>query len=148
VANGNYLNTSSRHNVSTSYPFPLDFSTAPPYESHTMTGKERRYLRALAHRLSPVVIVGQRGLTDAVVRQVDGALNDHELIKVRLGSECRLGRDELGAALAERTGAELAGEVGRVLILYRPHPERPTIVLPDAAHEKPARNAACHSTSG
>ena len=53
-----------------------------------MNGKDRRYLRGLAHGLSPVVIVGQRGLSDAVVRQVDGALTDHELIKVRLGGEC------------------------------------------------------------
>jgi RNA-binding protein len=97
-----------------------------------MTGKERRHLRALAHPLSPVVILGQRGLTDAVVRQVDGALTDHELIKVRLGSECPLGKDEAAGALAERTGADVAGMVGRVLILYRPHPEKPRIVLPKA----------------
>ena len=95
-----------------------------------MTGKERRHLRALAHRLSPVVIVGQRGLTDAVMRQVDGALTDHELIKVRLGGECPVGKDEAAGALAERTGADVAGTVGRVLILYRPHPEKPRIVLP------------------
>jgi RNA-binding protein len=95
-----------------------------------MTGKERRYLRALAHRLSPVVIVGQRGLSDALVRQVDGALIDHELIKVRLGSECPLVMAEVGAALSDRTGAQLAGSIGRVVILYRPHPEHPRIVLP------------------
>jgi RNA-binding protein len=114
------------------YPFPLDFSTAPPYDSRTMTGKERRYLRGLAHRLSPVVTVGQRGPNDAVVRQVDGALTDHELIKVRVGNECPADRSEVGATLTERTRCELAGTVGRVLILYRPHPERPRIVLPGA----------------
>jgi RNA-binding protein len=98
-----------------------------------MTGKDRRYLRALAHRMSPVVIVGQRGLSEAVMRQVDQALVDHELIKIRLGSECPIGRDDAARALAERTGGTLAGMVGRVLILYRPHPERPRIVLPAAA---------------
>ena len=98
-----------------------------------MTGKERRYLRALAHRLSPVVIIGQRGLSDGVVRQIDGALTDHELIKVRLGSECPIGRAEAGTALIDRTGSELAGAIGRVLILYRPHPDRPKIVLPGSA---------------
>lgn len=98
-----------------------------------MTGKERRHLRALAHRLSPVVIIGQRGLSDGVVRQVDAALIDHELIKVRVGSECPADRDEVGAALADHTGCEVAGAVGRVVILYRPHPERPKIVLPVAA---------------
>lgn len=95
-----------------------------------MNGKDRRYLRGLAHGLSPVVIVGQRGLTDAVVRQVDVALTDHELIKVRLGGECPAGRDEAGEFLVARTGAALAGQIGRVLILYRPHPERPRIALP------------------
>jgi RNA-binding protein len=97
-----------------------------------MTGKDRRYLRALAHRLSPVVIVGQRGLSDSVLRQIDGALTDHELIKVRLGSECPIGRDEAGAALTERTRSEMAGAIGRVLILYRRHPEQAKIVLPGA----------------
>lgn len=97
-----------------------------------MTGKERRHLRALAHRLSPVVIIGQRGIGDGVVRQVDGALTDHELIKVRLGSECPVGRDEAAGALAQRTGAEVAGTIGRVIILYRPHPEHPRIALPAA----------------
>lgn len=95
-----------------------------------MNGKDRRHLRGLAHSLNPVVIIGQRGLTDAVVRQVDGALTDHELIKVRLGGECPVHRDEAGEQLAQRTGAELAGHIGRVLILYRPHPQKPRIVLP------------------
>ena len=95
-----------------------------------MNGKDRRYLRGLAHGLNPVVLVGQRGLTDAVVKQVDGALTDHELIKVRLGGECPIDRDEAGETLAMRTGAELAGHIGRVLILYRPHPEKPRIALP------------------
>src|SRR5262249_40091084 len=101
-----------------------------------MTGKERRQLRALAHRLSPVVIVGQRGLSDAVVRQVDGALTDHELIKIRLGNECPTDRDEVAGTLAERTGADVAGTVGRVVILYRAHPERPRIVLGPAGSER------------
>jgi RNA-binding protein len=95
-----------------------------------MKGKDRRYLRALAHALNPVVIVGQRGLSDAVLRQVDAALTDHELIKVRLGGECPTGRDEAAETLAMRTGAEVAGHIGRVLILYRAHPETPRIVLP------------------
>jgi RNA-binding protein len=98
-----------------------------------MTGKERRYLRGLAHGLSPVVIIGQRGLSDAVIRQVDGALTDHELIKVRFGAECPTDRVEGAAVLAERTSSAVAGAVGRVVILFRPHPERPRIVLPEAA---------------
>ena len=110
-----------------------------------MTGKERRYLRALAHRLSPVVIVGQRGLSDGVVRQVDTALTDHELIKVRMGNDCPAHRDDVGAELCARTGCTLAGAIGRIVILYRPHPERPKIVLPGPpdpqSHPCPSTNA-------
>jgi RNA-binding protein len=95
-----------------------------------MTGKDKRHLRALAHRLSPVVQIGQRGLTEAVVRQIDGALTDHELIKVRIGGESPADRDAVATRLSERTGCAVAGAVGRVLILYRAHPETPRIVLP------------------
>ncbi len=102
-----------------------------------MTGKERRYLRALAHRLSPVVAVGQRGLSEAVLQQIDGALTDHELIKIRIGAECPVGRDAAAAAVAAHTGSEVAGVIGRVLIVYRPHPERPMIVFSDAAPSTP-----------
>jgi RNA-binding protein len=98
--------------------------------TRSVTGKDRRYLRGLAHGMSPVVIVGQRGPTDAVMRQVDAALTDHELIKVRLGSECPVDRDEAATLLIERIGCEIAGSIGRVLIVYRAHPERPRIVLP------------------
>ncbi|MDX2168501.1 MAG: ribosome assembly RNA-binding protein YhbY [Deltaproteobacteria bacterium] len=97
-----------------------------------MTGKDRKYLRGLAHRLNPVVIVGQRGLSEGVVRQVDQALTDHELIKVRIGGECPATRDEAASVFGERTGCEVAGIIGRVLILYRPHPEQPRITLPGA----------------
>jgi len=98
-----------------------------------MTGKDRKYLRGLAHHLNPVVIVGQRGLNDGVVNSVDQALTDHELIKVRIGGECPTTRDEAATLLGTRTGCEVAGAIGRVLILYRPHPETPRIALPTAA---------------
>ncbi len=94
------------------------------------TGKQRRYLRGLAHSLRPIVQIGRNGVTGAVIRQVDSALGERELIKVKLGAECPTSRQSAGAELVARTGCELAGTVGRVLILYRPHPEEPRIVLP------------------
>lgn len=95
-----------------------------------MTGKQRKHLRGLAHALDPVVIVGQRGLTDSVVRQVDTALTDHELIKVKVGAECPIDREEAAGILAMQTECEVAGLVGRVLILYRARKENPRIQLP------------------
>jgi len=92
-----------------------------------LSAPHRRRLRALAHPLKPVVLVGQGGLKDSVVQAVDAALLDHELIKVHL----RQPEDKHAAAqaLADATGAALCGLVGHVVILYRPHPENPRITL-------------------
>jgi RNA-binding protein len=95
-----------------------------------MNGKQRRYLRSLAHHLDPIVMVGQQGITEAVLLQVDTALDDHELIKVKLRKECPVERNEAAEAIATRTTCEVAGIVGGVLMLYRPRQEEPRIRLP------------------
>ena len=95
-----------------------------------LSGAQKRHLRALAHALKPIVMVGQRGVTSALLTQVGQALTDHELIKVKLTPECPLERDDVGTQLASESGAECAGTIGRVVILYRPHPESPKIQLP------------------
>jgi RNA-binding protein len=99
----------------------------PPQD---LTGKQRRHLRALAHHLSPVVQVGKEGVTQAVRRQVDRALDDHELIKVRVAEACPDDRFVVGDTLVGACGAHLAGRAGRVLILYRRHADKPRIQLP------------------
>ena len=93
----------------------------------TLTSRQRKHLRGLAHSLEPVVQVGQAGVTDAVLRNVDEALLAHELVKVRLHEP----EDKHGdaARLAEGTDAVLCGLVGHTVILYRPHPENPRITL-------------------
>jgi RNA-binding protein len=82
--------------------------------------------------MEPAVLVGRAGVTDAVAREVDDALEARELIKVRLTGD-REERAALAAAIAERTSAELAGRIGRIAILYRrnPDPEQRRIELPD-----------------
>ncbi|WP_437627641.1 ribosome assembly RNA-binding protein YhbY [Sorangium sp. So ce1151] len=95
-----------------------------------LTGKQRRHLRALGHHLDPVVQLGKAGLTDGVVAAVEAAVERHELVKVRLGTECP---DELGDvadALSERLRAEVAQTLGRTILLYRRHPKEPKIKLP------------------
>lgn len=91
--------------------------TAPGHPTPA-TPRQRRRLRGLAHGLDPLVQVGKGLLTDAVVRQLDRALEAHELVKVRL-LEGKQARRELAAELAHRTGAALAGLVGHVAIYYR-----------------------------
>ena len=87
-----------------------------------LNGKQRRALRALGHHLDPVVLVGQHGVTDAVVAAVDQALHDHELIKVKI-HEGPEDRKEAAQRLAEATGAELAQLLGRVALLFKKRDE-------------------------
>lgn len=95
-----------------------------------LNGSQRRHLKALAHHLSPVVQVGKHGLSDAVKEATDVALTDHELIKVRLPQIDKPERLEMAQALGSATGAQEVAVTGRVLVLYRRHPEKPRIRLP------------------
>ncbi|HEX7601904.1 MAG TPA: ribosome assembly RNA-binding protein YhbY [Polyangiaceae bacterium] len=95
-----------------------------------LTGAAARTLRALAHSLQPVVHVGKQGVTPKLVAQLERALLDHELIKVKILPEAPGDRKDIGAALADATGAELAQLIGRVALLYKPHPKKPQIPVP------------------
>lgn len=83
-----------------------------------LTGKQRRHLRALGHHLKPVVIIGDKGITEEVVEATAQALKDHELIKVKI-NEGPQDRHEASAALAEATHAQLAQLIGRTALLFR-----------------------------
>lgn len=97
-----------------------------------LTEKQRRHLKGLAHPLKPVILMGNAGLTDAVVNATAEALSAHELIKVRLPGLEREDRDAALALLAERTDSTMVTRIGHVAVLYRRHPELPRIVLPAA----------------
>lgn len=96
----------------------------------SLSGKQRRYLRGLAHSQKAIVQVGKDGITDEVTRALDQALLDHELVKVRLGQNALLDRNQAAAELAERSGSEVAQVLGSTVVLYRRHPEDPRIRLP------------------
>jgi RNA-binding protein len=95
-----------------------------------VTGRQRRYLRALGQRLAATLHVGQEGVSEAVVRQAGAELQAHELVKVRVGDNAPADRHATAEELARRTGAELAQVLGRTALLYRRRGEEPTIVLP------------------
>ena len=84
-----------------------------------LTAAERKALKARAHRLEPVVMIGGKGLTDEVVKEVDAALEAHELIKVRAAGLERDSREDALRALCERTGAESVQSIGKVFVMYR-----------------------------
>lgn len=97
----------------------------------TLTTSERRALRADAHHLDPVVIVGGDGLTDAVIKEADAALNAHGLIKVRVFSDTRDDRDAMLAALTGALNAAPVQHIGKLLVLWRPIPPKEKVERED-----------------
>jgi len=95
-----------------------------------ITTKQSAHLRGLAHHLDPIVQLGKDGLNDAVIDAVRVALLTHELVKVKLPAIEKAERKALTSALATATAAHVAGEIGRVAVLYKRHPSEPKIVLP------------------
>lgn len=91
----------------------------------TLSRDERLALRARAHHLNPMVLLGAAGLTEAVVKETDRALTAHELIKVRIPGDDRDERDAIGLQLADRLGAARVQSIGKLLVLYRPRPDDP-----------------------
>jgi RNA-binding protein len=95
-----------------------------------LSGKQRRHLRALGHGLAPIVQLGKDGVTGNVVSALDQALEDHELVKVRILASALVDRNEAGDQLAKDTNSEIAQIIGNVLLVYRRHAEEPKIRLP------------------
>lgn len=91
---------------------------------------EKRFLRALAHHLEPVLHVGKEGISPAVLRQLDEVLERHELVKVKVQREAPVEAREAAERLAQAAGASVAQVVGRVVVLYRERREEPTLELP------------------
>jgi len=89
-----------------------------------LTPSERKDKRADAHHLNPVVLIGGDGLTPAVVKETDAALNAHGLIKVRVFSDDREARGTMLATLADRLNAAPIQHIGKLLVLWRPMPAK------------------------
>lgn len=88
-----------------------------------LTTKQRSHLRSLAHHLKPVVMTGSAGLTAAVIKEIEQALDHHELIKVKLNSGDRHTRTQLSRSICDQTGAAQVQEIGRITVIYRPAKE-------------------------
>lgn len=90
----------------------------------TLRGYQKKYLKALAHPLRPVVIVGQQGITEALLQAVDRALSDHELIKIKFNEfKEKAQKTTLLDRIASSTGCCRVAVIGHTAICYRPHPD-------------------------
>ncbi|HXE21797.1 MAG TPA: YhbY family RNA-binding protein [Rhodoferax sp.] len=96
-----------------------------------LTPAQRKAHRANAHHLDPVVMVGAGGLTAAVKKETDAALNAHGLIKVRVFSDDRAARSEIYQTLADELGAAPIQHIGKLLVLWRPQPEKEKVIDED-----------------
>ncbi|BAU57753.2 RNA binding protein [Halorhodospira halochloris] len=85
--------------------------------------QQLKELRRRGHHLKPVVLTGAAGLSDAVLAEIERALNDHELIKVKLAGADKQSRQEMAERITAQTGAVVAQNIGRVVLLYRENPE-------------------------
>ena len=95
-----------------------------------LTNPQKRYLKALAHARKPVVIVGDSGVTPAVLHEILLALDHHELIKIRVNAEDRESREAMIREICATTEATLIQRIGHIATLFRRNPEAPRIELP------------------
>ncbi len=101
-----------------------------------LNGKQKRHLRALGHKLKPLIQIGKKEIEAALIEEANAALDHHELIKVKLLESCLLDKHEASETLAEACNADVAQILGKTFLLYRPS-KTPAIILPAA--EKPAK---------
>lgn len=95
-----------------------------------LSNTQQRFLRGLAHALKPVILIGGKGLTDAVIAELDLALEHHELVKVKVSAEDRDARDEMVAEMVAKSRANLVQRIGNIATLYRRSRDRQQITLP------------------
>ncbi len=103
---------------------------------HALPQKRRSELRAAAHKLDPVVIIGDKGLTAEVLAEIDRSLTAHELIKVRAAAGDRDARSAWMASICAKLEAHPVQEIGKVLVVYRSNPGEPGRPAPAAAPVK------------
>lgn len=96
-----------------------------------LTGKQKNYLRGIAHSRNPVVTIGGKGLTEAVMAEVELALAQHELIKIKLPGGSKAEKSELMEQITQQSASAPVQLIGRVAVIYRPG-EEAKITLPSA----------------
>ncbi|MFD0616267.1 ribosome assembly RNA-binding protein YhbY [Paenibacillus sp. GCM10027629] len=95
-----------------------------------LTGKQKRYLRSLAHHLNPIFQVGKGGVNDQLIRHIDEAIETRELIKISILNNNTDDRDEVARDLAEGSNSELVQVIGKTIVLYKESREHKQIELP------------------
>lgn len=95
-----------------------------------LTGKQKRYLRSMAHHLNPIFQIGKGGVNDQLITHIEEALETRELIKVSILNNNDDDRNEIAQEISERSGAELVQVIGKTIVLYKESVNHKEIELP------------------
>jgi putative YhbY family RNA-binding protein len=118
--------------------------SVPEVHLLSLSSAQRRALRARAHALNPVVVIGDKGLSATVFRELEISLNAHELIKVRAGEPDREARDALLLQICGKLNAAPVQHIGKIFVIYRPSPEETSPARTRRAPEKTNRTKRSH----
>lgn len=89
-----------------------------------LNNKQIKYLRGMGHKLSPLVLIGKEGLSNSLLTAIDTELDNHELIKVKIGNNSNVDKKQAAALLPQKTSSGLVQLIGKTLLLYRENPKR------------------------
>ena len=95
-----------------------------------LTNNQKKYLRSLAHDLKPFVMIGQHGLSESVIAEIESTMLKHELIKIKLRVSDRYEKQGIINKIIKFSEAELVQVIGGVIVIYRPFEDNPDIILP------------------
>ncbi len=95
----------------------------------TLNKNQKKYLRSLAHERKPIIWIGQKGLTDNLLKEINIALEHHELIKIKIRAGNRERRDQLIDEICNKTHAELVQKIGNIIVIFRKNINDPSIVI-------------------
>jgi RNA-binding protein len=97
---------------------------------NALTNPQKRYLKSLAHDLRPVILVGAKGVSASLLSELDAALEQHELVKVKISAEDRETRDSWIASMVEGSQAGLVTRIGNIAVMFRRSKTKPFVILP------------------
>lgn len=93
-------------------------------KEQSLTSKQKKHLKGLAHALSPVVLIGKEGLSPSIIKTINAELINHELIKVKIGNTSGLEKHSTCTAITEQTEGALVQLIGKTIILYKSNPKK------------------------
>ena len=95
-----------------------------------LTNNQKKFLRSMGHALKPVVMVGQHGLSESVLAELESTMTKHELLKIKIRSEGKKKKQQMINKIVELSQSHLVQVIGNIMVIYRPFDEEPQIILP------------------